>query len=50
MSAMFNVEIKKKPTLWYSLEAPQQGTSNEYPDHMFSWRSKKNIYLIPTLI
>ena len=22
-----------------------QGTSNEYPQHMFSWRNKKNIYL-----
>ena len=27
----------------YSLEAPQQGASNEYPQHMFSWRNKKNI-------
>ena len=24
--------------------------SNEYPQHMFSWRNTKNIYLIPTLI
>ena len=29
--------------LWYSLEAPCQGTSNEYPQHMFLWRNKKNI-------
>ena len=34
----------------YSLEAPQLGTSNEYPQHMFSWRNKKNIYRIPSLI
>ena len=34
----------------YSLEVPQLGTSNEYPQHMFSWRNQKNIYLIPTLI
>ena len=27
--------------LWYSLEAPQRGASNEYPQHMFSWRNKK---------
>ena len=27
--------------LWYSLEAPRRGTSNEYPQHMFSWRNKK---------
>ena len=30
----------------YSLEAPHRGTSNEYPQHMFSLRNKKNIYLI----
>ena len=34
----------------YSLEAPRQGASNEYPQHMFSWRNKKNIYWIPSLI
>ena len=28
----------------YSLEAPQQGTSNEYPQHMFSWKNKKYWY------
>ena len=22
---------------------PQGGTSNEYPQHMFAWRNKKNI-------
>ena len=27
----------------YSLEVPHRGTSNEYPQHMFSWRNKKNI-------
>ena len=27
--------------LWCSLEAPHQGASNEYPQHMFSWRNKK---------
>ena len=32
----------QKHMLWYSLEAPWQGTSNEYPQHMFSWRNKKN--------
>ena len=32
----------------YSLEAPcgGGGTSNEYPQHMFSWRNKKNIFQI----
>ena len=28
----------------YSLEAPHWGASNKYPQHMFSWRNKKNIY------
>ena len=27
--------------LWYSLEAPCWGTSDEYSQHMFSWRNKK---------
>ena len=34
----------------YSLEAPWRGASNEYPQHMFSWRNKKNIMWIPPLI
>ena len=48
--------------LWYSLEAPRRGASNEYhniccrgasnayPQHIFSSRNMKTIYLIPTLI
>ena len=36
-------------TCWYSLEAPLQGTSNEYPQRAFSWGNKKNIFLIPLL-
>ena len=27
----------------HSLEAPQRGISDEYPQHMFSWRNKKTI-------
>ena len=27
----------------YSVEVPQRGASNEYPQHMFSSRNKKNI-------
>ena len=27
----------------YSLEAPRGGASNEYPQHMFSWRIRKKI-------
>ena len=33
----------------YSLEAPHGGASNKYPQHMFSWRSKKNIIWITLL-
>ena len=32
------------------IKMPRQGASNEYPQHMFSWRNKKNIYLISPLI
>ena len=34
----------------YSLEAPRRGASYGYPQHMFSWRNKKNIMWIPPLI
>ena len=40
----------QKHMLWYSLEAPCRGASNEYPQHMFLWRNKKNIMWIPPLI
>ena len=33
----------RKHMLWYSLEAPRRGASNEYPQHMFLWRNKENI-------
>ena len=33
----------QKHMLWYTLEVPCQGYSNEYPQHMFSWTNKKNI-------
>ena len=33
-----------KNKLWCSLEAPQGGASNEYPQHMFLWRNKKTIH------
>ena len=33
----------KKNILWYLLVASCQSASNEYPQHIFSWRSKKNI-------
>ena len=34
----------------YSLEVPQRGASNEYPQHRYSLRNKKNIMWIPPLI
>ena len=32
--------------LWYSLEAPRRGASNEYPQHMFTTEIKKKKRLI----
>ena len=29
--------------LWYSLEAPRLGISNEYPQHMFLWKNMIDI-------
>ena len=29
--------------LWHSLEAHWRGASNEYQQHMFSWKNKKTI-------
>ena len=34
-----------KHMLWYLLEAPHWGASNEYPQHMFYWRNRKNVSL-----
>ena len=39
----------QKNMLWYSLEVPHQGDSNEYPQYMFLWRNKKNIMQMPFL-
>ena len=35
--------LHKKICCGYSLEAPRWGASNEYPQHMFLLRNKKNI-------
>ena len=35
-----------KHLLWCSLEAPHWGASNEYSQHMFSWRNKKKYYVM----
>ena len=39
----FFLFLHKNICCGYSLEVPQRGTSNEYPQHTFSWRNKKNI-------
>ena len=46
---IFFLFLHKNIGYGYSLEAPHRGTSNEYPQHIFSWRNKKIIYLIPLL-
>ena len=43
---MFFLFLHKNICYGYSLEARQSGTSNEYPQHMFSWRNKKNEFWI----
>ena len=37
----------QKTCCGYSFEVPHQGASNEYPQHMFSWRNKKKILYTP---
>ena len=46
----FFLFLHKNICCGYSLEVPQWGTSNEYPQHMFSWRNKENVYLIHLVI
>ena len=40
---MFFLFLHENICCGYSLEAPQRGASNDYPQHMFSWRNKKDI-------
>ena len=40
---IFFLFLHKNICCGYSLEAPQWGASNEYTQHMFPWRNKKNI-------
>ena len=42
----FFLFLKENICCGYSLEAPHLAASKEYPQHMFSLRNKKNIYLI----
>ena len=55
LGTFFNPKIQKSVLFLhknircgYSLEMPHWDTFNEYPQQMFSWRNKKNIYRIPT--
>ena len=36
-------------SIWcgYSLDVPQRGASNEYPQHIFLWGVKNNIHTFP---
>ena len=43
---IFFIIFQKKHMLWYSLEVPQWGTSNEYPQHLLLLGIKKTIYLL----
>ena len=47
---IFILFLNKNICCGYSLEAPHRGASNEYPQHMFLSRNKKNIMWIPPLI
>ena len=40
---IFFLFLHEKICCGYSLEAPRRGASNEYPQHMFSLRNKKDI-------
>ena len=46
---IFFLFLHKNMYCGYSLEAPHQGASNEYPQHMFSWRNKKSIFYTPLI-
>ena len=41
MRYMFLLFLEENICCGYSLEAPQQGASNDYPQNMFSLRNKK---------
>ena len=44
ISDIFHISAQKH-RLWYSLEPPRRGGSNEYPQSMFLRRNKKhNVY------
>ena len=40
---IFLLFLYKNVCCGYLLEAPRRGASNEYPQHMFSWRNKKTV-------
>ena len=40
---IFFLFLKENICCGYLLEAPRRGTSNEYPQHMFLFRNKKDI-------
>ena len=42
----FFLFLHKNICCGYSLEAPRWGASNEYPQHMFLWRTRENYPII----
>ena len=40
---IFSLFLHENVCCGYSLEAPWQGASNDYPQHIFLWRNKKTI-------
>ena len=42
LDVKFSLFLHKTKCCGYSLESPDQGSSNEQPQHMFLWRSKEN--------
>ena len=42
---IFFLFIHESICCWYSLEMPLQAIYNEYTQHMFSWKNKKQFHL-----
>ena len=43
---MFLLFLHENICCGYSVEVPHRGTSNEYSQHMFSWRNKKKFSIL----
>ena len=47
---IFFLFLHKNIMLWVLIRSISERHFGKYPQHLFKWRNKKNIYLIPTLI